>query len=222
MPGLGTGDARGVERSTAARQTVRRDFRAVKQKQRIFSVDGDFSVPYDPLMSVYFIQVGVDGPVKIGSAIDPKRRLCTLQTGHHNKLRLLRTIDGGIDVERGYQQMFDRQRISGEWFFFDPDMLTAEPPPIETATPNGKLKDSPPALAARRIITKFGGPATLARQLSIRNGETVPPSTVQSWQNAGIPVKWQHEVLYVAKLAGIGLAPEDFFEADPLSPGDAA
>ena len=67
-----------------------------------------------------------------------------------------------------------------------------------------------PAYAATRIIAKFGGPLALSRLLCVHYGKP-PPTTVQSWQNSGIPVKWQHEVLYVAKLAAIGLGPDDFF-----------
>ena len=77
------------------------------------------------------------------------------------------------------------------------------------------------ATAARRIIEKFGGPNRLAEILGQHYKAPAAPA-IRCWQQAGIPVKWQHEVLHVAKLAGIGLAPEDFFEADPLSPGDAA
>ena len=77
------------------------------------------------------------------------------------------------------------------------------------------------AVAARSIIAKFGGPIRLTQVLS-QHYKAPGVNAVRHWQEAGIPVKWQHEVLHVAKLAGIGLAPEDFFEANPLSPGDAA
>ena len=72
------------------------------------------------------------------------------------------------------------------------------------------MKDAP-ALAARRIIAKFGGPATLARRLSIMSGETVPPTTVQSWQNAGIPVKWHHPIIEAGARGAVPIVPDDFF-----------
>jgi hypothetical protein len=72
------------------------------------------------------------------------------------------------------------------------------------------MKDAP-AIAARRIVQKFGGPATLARYLSI-DGNPVPASTVQSWQNAGIPVKWHHPVILAGARAAVPIEPEDFFE----------
>ncbi len=70
------------------------------------------------------------------------------------------------------------------------------------------------AVAARRIIEKFGGPEVLARALG-RHYKAPGAPAIRHWQDAGIPVKWQHEVLYVAKLAGLGIAPEDFFEPQP-------
>jgi hypothetical protein len=81
--------------------------------------------------------------------------------------------------------------------------------------------DNASVVAARRIIERFGGPNRLADLLAQHYKAPGLPA-IRNWRRAGIPSKWQHEVLYVAKLAGIGLAPEDFFEADPLSPGDAA
>ena len=64
---------------------------------------------------------------------------------------------------------------------------------------------SPQAIAAQRIIARFGGVAHLARALDI------PGSTVQSWNRAGIPVKWQHPVIDAGKRAGVPITAEDFF-----------
>ena len=77
------------------------------------------------------------------------------------------------------------------------------------------------ATAARRIIEKFGGPNRLAEILGQHYKAPAAPA-IRQWRQAGIPSKWQHEVLYVAKLAGIGLAPEDFFEASEPQPPEAA
>jgi hypothetical protein len=71
------------------------------------------------------------------------------------------------------------------------------------------MKDAP-ALAAKRIIAKFGGPANLARALSM--DASVPPSTVQSWGSVGIPVKWHHPIILAGARAAVPIGPEDFFE----------
>jgi hypothetical protein len=70
---------------------------------------------------------------------------------------------------------------------------------------------TPPAVAARRIVQKFGGSTAMARTLSIGRAKPVAQSTVQSWCKAGIPIKWHDAVLDAANRAAIGLGPEDFF-----------
>lgn len=60
--------------------------------------------------------------------------------------------------------------------------------------------------SAERIINLFGGTRALANALDL------PPSTVQSWKDAGlIPAKHQQTVLDKAIELGISLTPADFF-----------
>ena len=67
---------------------------------------------------------------------------------------------------------------------------------------------------AERIVEKFGGTRPMAGLLG------VPPSTVQSWKDAGvIPARRQGEVLDAARREDINLTHADFFEP---SDGDAA
>ncbi len=72
------------------------------------------------------------------------------------------------------------------------------------------MKDAP-AIAARRIIQQFGGPTSLARCLAIA-GFYAPASTVRSWLKSGIPVKWQHPVIFAGAKAAVPIGPGDFFE----------
>lgn len=61
---------------------------------------------------------------------------------------------------------------------------------------------------ARKIIDKFGGPATLARALG-HSGRT----TVASWASRGsIPAKQQQAVLDAARRLSVDLDPADFFD----------
>jgi hypothetical protein len=64
---------------------------------------------------VYFIG-SQSGPIKIGIAVRPMERLKTLQTGHHEKLELLATCDGGQRQEAAYHKQFKKRRLNGEWF----------------------------------------------------------------------------------------------------------
>jgi len=71
--------------------------------------------------SIYFIQAGFDGPVKIGVAYSPERRLQSLQCGNAYRLRLIGTIKpksprGAYRVESMLHGAFADDRLEGEWF----------------------------------------------------------------------------------------------------------
>ncbi len=86
-------------------------------------------------MTVYLIQAGDGGPVKIGFTDGPvEKRLRSLQVGSSVKLRILRRMVGGIAEETHLHRMFGALRLEGEWFSFSaemmaPDLLPDEPPP---------------------------------------------------------------------------------------------
>lgn len=73
---------------------------------------------------VYFIQAG-EGPVKIGWALDPKKRLAELQTGCPSELRLIGTWPGDRELEKSAHQHFAEHRLRGEWFRPTRDVLAA-------------------------------------------------------------------------------------------------
>ena len=68
---------------------------------------------------IYFIQFGTDGPIKIGTAVDPIVRLRTLQTGTPEPLTLLAVVPGGRTREAEVHRALAHHRRSGEWF--EPD-----------------------------------------------------------------------------------------------------
>lgn len=94
---------------------------------------------------IYFIRAGEDGPVKIGHTKNVKSRLVLLQTAHHVKLRVIRSLDAPASAEGWLHQHFAKTRLSGEWFRFDETMLTIDPPreemliPLEVDIPNVPL-----------------------------------------------------------------------------------
>jgi hypothetical protein len=65
---------------------------------------------------IYFIQVGDDGPIKIGYSGNPYRRLGQLQTGHPELLRILLMFPGEKEDELWLHQILKNFRIGGEWF----------------------------------------------------------------------------------------------------------
>lgn len=77
-------------------------------------------------MHIYFAQVGTGGPIKIGFSRDVRRRLAALQTGHSERLNVLRVYEGSQDDERSLHQRFAAYRENGEWFAPAPEILSAE------------------------------------------------------------------------------------------------
>lgn len=65
---------------------------------------------------VYFIQAGVNGPIKIGYAFDPRKRMIGLQIAHWEKLLLLGVIPGSEIQEHRLHRAFKEDHLRGEWF----------------------------------------------------------------------------------------------------------
>lgn len=62
--------------------------------------------------------------VKIGFAVDAKKRLRELQVGCPIALELLASAPGTFDDERAIQRLFRARLIRGEWYRLD-ETLTA-------------------------------------------------------------------------------------------------
>lgn len=78
-------------------------------------------------MPVYMIRAGGNGPVKIGFSQHSARRLQTLQVGNPERLDLIREVPGDERAELWFHHEFKEFHITGEWFRFHHDMLTALP-----------------------------------------------------------------------------------------------
>lgn len=72
---------------------------------------------------IYFIQVGTDGPIKIGYAGDVKRRLGELQLANPFELRLVRAVRGNVLLERQIHAIYAHARLRGEWFTPVPELV---------------------------------------------------------------------------------------------------
>lgn len=67
--------------------------------------------------SLYFIQKGSDGPIKIGIAENVDRRMKELQTGNAVRLNLLAKVAQTKDLNEGLlHEKFSHIRMNGEWF----------------------------------------------------------------------------------------------------------
>lgn len=70
--------------------------------------------------TIYFVQAGDEGPVKIGTSKFVNERLATLQTHSPYPLRLIGTIEGD---EAKIHARFSHLRLHGEWFRPGDDLL---------------------------------------------------------------------------------------------------
>lgn len=81
--------------------------------------------------AVYVISRGAEGPCKIGLSGDPDRRLAMLQTASPDRLKgeatfWFRTRAAAKRIEAALHDVFEPQRLSGEWFAYRPDMLLGQ------------------------------------------------------------------------------------------------
>lgn len=76
--------------------------------------------------TIYMIQSGDGGPVKIGLSKNPKKRLSQLQVSHPYTLRLIHIFAGGRDEEIALHLRFAEARIRGEWFHPLPEIVAGE------------------------------------------------------------------------------------------------
>lgn len=70
---------------------------------------------------IYAITNGIH--IKIGYSANVQRRLKQLNTGSANRLYVLCTFIGGRELEQYIHSKFGYNRINGEWFRVDQDML---------------------------------------------------------------------------------------------------
>jgi Meiotically up-regulated gene 113 len=68
---------------------------------------------------VYVIEAGKTGLVKIGfTTTSPKHRLEELQTGSSESLSLLHFAKGTESDEKALHRVYEKRRVTGEWFDF--------------------------------------------------------------------------------------------------------
>lgn len=81
--------------------------------------------PYRPQREgyVYFVQEEGGGPIKIGWATNPSKRLSGMQSGNPRRLRLIGAIAGERNLEGKLHTKFAKFRQTGEWFEPHPTLL---------------------------------------------------------------------------------------------------
>lgn len=146
-------------------------------------------------MSVYFMQYGPGGLVKIGVTTDLDKRQRALQKGDGPRLSLLRVIDGGFPEERWLHRHFSNLCVGGEWFRFDGAMLTVVPGQIFKVAEDRPIMKTGASLATplERAVEIVGSQSSLARVIGVsrsrvnnwlRRGDMVPPQLAPAIEKA--------------------------------------
>jgi hypothetical protein len=101
-----------------------------KARVRLISAQLASGLPVDPrprkpvsLRWLYFIRMGIDGPIKIGNAVNPDRRLAALQTGNPYRLHLIAKTPWHEREEDRLHVLFRHAQLLGEWFRPVPELL---------------------------------------------------------------------------------------------------
>lgn len=73
--------------------------------------------------TIYFVQMGKTGPIKIGKSRELRMRLDQLQTGSPLQLQVLAEIQAPAELEMQLHAYFDEHRMEGEWFAPAPEII---------------------------------------------------------------------------------------------------
>lgn len=104
------------------------------------------------MMVIYFIQIGEDGPVKIGLTTNVLHRLSGLQTSSPFTLNILAMEKGSLWREKQLHSQFKKAHIRGEWFdYSNPELCAyiAALPPYEGITVAFDFSDEQDALMCK-------------------------------------------------------------------------
>lgn len=122
----------------------------------LFTVDdlADYEGPY-----IYVLQVGDDGPIKIGITIDVRKRLAAIRGAVPAKVMLRAVMVGDKDVERDLLKRFKRLRLNGEWFLAHTEIweTVASLPKIDPRV-FADVADEPPPRKAREYPDRMSKP----------------------------------------------------------------
>ena len=75
-------------------------------------------------MIIYFIEAVGTGLIKIGKTKNVAARLRSLQTSNPHRLQVIKTISSDTLSEQELHRLFANQRMRGEWFVKDAELLT--------------------------------------------------------------------------------------------------
>lgn len=110
-----------------ALHAIRKYARLVVEQEAADAINARLALHDDiletPTRWIYFIRGKEGGPVKIGVANDPKKRLADLQRTCPVELEIIGSRPGDTFAERELHDRFADFRVHGEWFEPSPVIL---------------------------------------------------------------------------------------------------
>lgn len=103
---------------------------------------------------VYFIQQGIEGPIKIGYSKGRsfRSRLSALQIANPEKLHLIKLLEGNFQDETTIHHQLHDYHIRGEWYQNVIDVIEYSPDPITFNTTLKKLRAKTIFLPPKRYM----------------------------------------------------------------------
>lgn len=134
-------------------------------------------------MTIYFVQAGDTGNIKIGyTAGSAEKRVAQLQTGNIFDLNLLGTIPGSMEDEKAIHRELAQYALRGEWFSTDQLLLRVIGEMIENQLPWYHCRKV--RLDPQRMTELWESAFSAARTCITANESTsVPKITVRQLNN---------------------------------------
>lgn len=110
-------------------------------------------------MAVYYIRNETSGLIKIGTAVDLKRRIRYLQTATPDMLVFVRVLEGGEAEEDFLHAKYAKYHVAGEWFALPKKLIFQRV---------GLMDLSVPAKSRRSLVRFMNGSRNLRRERMAR------------------------------------------------------
>lgn len=184
------------------------------------------------MSKIYFVQVGMDGPIKIGFAkTDAAKRIRALMTISPHTLRWIGVFEGPTTDERHAHELLKDSWLRGEWF--NPtaqvlEFIAQKSPGFEPVVferrplfgrPQPKNAPARPIYNRRERVYAPPGPVAKFRDWLDREGLTVsefarrmgyPQPTVARYVS-GQRIPEKKAMLKIMELTGEEVMPDDFY-----------
>lgn len=109
---------------------------------------------------VYFVHAKKTGLIKIGTSIQPSKRIAALKNGSPDHLRLIAIMPGGRTTEALIHERFENCRKRGEWFEATADLISYI------------LENAETVIEAVEIMDMVGGQEAAKPDEVMRRGQT--------------------------------------------------